>query len=60
MLGGGGKTSTPGKEIPAGWREHKLKYPRGRGGWGGGFVYFLNYIFRVYIWQVIIFKCSID
>jgi len=29
-------TSTPGKEIPAGWREHKLKYPplgaeRGRG-----------------------------
>ena len=35
MLGGGGKTSTPGKEIPAGWREHKLKYPRGRGGEGG-------------------------
>ena len=30
-------TSTPGKEIPAGGREHKLKYPRGRrGGEGGG------------------------
>ena len=39
--GGGGMTSTPWKEIPAGWREHKLKCPP----WGreeGGNVYFLE------------------
>ena len=53
-------TSTPfERKFQWGGGSTSLSALRGGEGRGGMYI-FWNYTFRVYIWQVIMFKCSID